>query len=474
MKRNILLLFLLSALLPVSSCKKFLEEQSQTDIIPKSASSLNELLIGAAYTSNSTGTDVTMRLIDDNIIQDKFINTNEMFHAYTWQPQTAGQPERVAGSSIWTVLYPMILGCNAVLEYAPKVTGTTAEIENVEGQAYLLRAFYYFQLVNLYAKPYSDKLSNPSADPGVPLMLSSALSFEGKKRNTVAEVYQQILQDLDKGIVLMERSGKNNNVFRIDHVAGYLLASRIHLQMGNWQKAIDAASQVLSRKPGLMDLPNWGTPDQNNKPIVDRQNIESLWIYGSVFSVVFAAGGEGPNYRLSDDLLSGFENGDLRTSVYIKDRRSIKRPIITLVKIGQSFRVSEALLNRAEAYAQLNKLGQAGNAQAALNDLNTLRKKRFRPDAYQDLMYTNADDLLKRCFDEKRRELFDEDYHRWFDLRRTGMPAIQHVYYENNTQTAVYTLQERDPAYVLQIPRAALDKNPNLTPNPEPAPRTGH
>jgi len=473
MKRNILLLFLLSAILPVTSCKKFLEEQSQTDIIPKSASSLNELLIGSAYTASS-GADATMRLIDDNITQDKFHVTNEMFTAYTWQPQTAGKADKVAGSSMWTVLYPMILGCNSVLDYAPKVTGTPAEIENVEGQAYLLRAFYYFQLVNLYAKPYSDKLSNPSTDPGVPLILSAALSFEGKKRNTVAEVYQQVLQDLDKGIVLMERSGKNNNVFRINHIAGYLLASRVHIQMGNWQKAIDAANEVLSRKPELMDLPNWGNPDQNNKPIVDRQNIESLWIYGVSQSVVFPQGSEGMNYRLSDDLLAGFENGDLRTSIYIKDRRSIKRPIVTLVKIAQSFRVSEALLNRAEAYAQLNKAGQSGTAQLALNDLNTLRKKRFRPDVYRDLASTSADDLLKKCFEEKRKEFFDEDFHRWFDLRRTGMPAIKHVYYENNTQTAIYTLQERDPAYVLQIPKTALEKNLNLIPNPEPAPRTGH
>lgn len=473
MKRNILMLLLLSALLPVSSCKKFLEEQSQTDIIPKSASSLNELLIGAAYTSNG-GVDATLRLIDDNIAEEKFFQGKEMFPAYTWQPQTAGKADKVAGSVIWLSLYPMILGCNSVLEYAPKVSGTTAEIENVEGQAYLLRAFYYYQLVNLYGKPYSDRLSAPSTDPGVPLMLSADLSFEGKKRNTVAEVYQQILKDLDNGILLLERSGRNNNVFRINHIAGYLLASRIYLQMGNWQKAIDASSTVLNYKSDLMDLPNWGTPDQNNKPIIDRQNIESIWIYGPPYAVVFPPTSENINYRLSESLMSVFENGDLRTSIYIKDRRSIKRPIATLVKVGQSFRVAEALLNRAEAYAQLNKLGQAGNAQLALNDLNTLRKKRFRPDAYQDLVATDADELLKKCFDEKRRELFDEDCHRWFDLRRTGMPSINHVYYENNVQTAVYTLQERDPAYVLQIPRTAIERNPNLTPNPEPAPRTGH
>ncbi|MNL02554.1 SusD family protein [compost metagenome] len=147
--------------------------------------------------------------------------------------------------------------------------------------------------------------------------------------------------------------------------------------------------------------------------------------------------------------------------------------MVNIAKVGQAFRVSEALLNRAEAYAQLNKLGQTTNAQLAINDLNTLRKKRFSTAAYQDLNSSGADDLLQKCALEKRREFFDEESHRWFDLRRSGMPVIRHLYYESSVKTAIYTLHDHDAAYVFQIPRIALDKNPNLVPNPEPAIRTG-
>jgi len=476
MKRVTFFSLLLLVVLQVSSCKKFLEEQSQTDIIPRSASALNELLMGAAYTGNNgSGTNPAIRFLDDDATHDHFFfKKGDIYYAYTWQPASTSQ-SRDAGAVQWSVLYPRILTCNVVLDYAPKVTGTTAEIENVTGQAYLLRAFYYFRLINFYAKPYSDKLSNPNLDLGVPLILSSGLSMEGQPRNTVAEVYKQIIDDLTKGIEQLQRNGKNNNIFRINHVAGSLLASRVYMQMGEWQKAIEAATFVLNNKSDLMDLNTWGTPDANTKAIVDSKNPETLWAFGSALEVVYQGGDDAFLYRLSEDLLNSFEDGDLRTSIYIKNSKSNKSPSYPYTStIGQSFRVSEALLNRAEAYAQLNKLGQTANAQLALNDLNTLRKKRFTPAAYHDLASTGADDLLKKCYDEKRRELFGEEYHRWFDLRRHGMPSITHVFHENESQVLSYVLKDHDPGYIFQIPKAAMDKNSKLIGNPEPELRIGH
>lgn len=472
MKRYIQISLLLLIILPFSSCKKFLEEQSQTDIIPKNTTALNELLVGSAYGS-LTNLGLLLFFDDDNTQKGYFSSNDVRFGAYTWQPESVVGPSQIVGAAIWGETYPRIMTCNMILEYIPKVIGTTVEKENVAGQAYLLRAYYYFMLVNYYGKPYSDRLSDPGRDLGVPLMLDGNLSLEGKPRNTVAEVYQQILADLDKGIALMERSGTNNNPYRINHIAGYLLASRVHLYMGNWQKAIDAATNVLNRKSILMDLTTWGTVNQNTKPIVDLRNIETIWGHGSPYEVLQTTP-EDKNYRLSDDLLALFEAGDLRRSIYISNQSSIKyASTVLLDKVGHTFRVSEALLNRAEAYAQLNKLGQSDNAQLAITDLNTLRKKRFSAITYQDLVSSGADDLLQKCSFERRRELFNEESHRWFDLRRSGMPAIRHLRYENNGQPVTFVLQERDPAYLLQIPQSVLESNPKLVPNPAPALRIG-
>lgn len=84
---------------------------------------------------------------------------------------------------------------------------------------------------------------------------------------------------------------------------------------------------------------------------------------------------------------------------------------------------------------------------------------------YEDVDYS-GDDLLTFYKEERRRELAFED-HRWFDLRRYGMPEITHVYQGSESEIpATYVLPQGGDRYVLPIPRSVLDKNYNLEANP--------
>ena len=74
--------------------------------------------------------------------------------------------------------------------------------------------------------------------------------------------------------------------------------------------------------------------------------------------------------------------------------------------------------------------------------------------------------MLQMCREERRRELFREELHRWFDLRRYGMPAIEHIYRPSVTTTQVFRLEARDPMYVMSIPDDVLNRNPALLQNP--------
>lgn len=476
MKRYILLIALTLSLPQLMSCKKFLEEQSQTDVIPKDINTLNELLLGEAYYG---GANIALSTINDDVDQQKYVFSKLIFDRYTWQPELISDKnvsDYVTG--LWTTYYKRIQICNVVLEYSEKVTGSESDKNYVKGQAYLLRAFCYFNLVNYFGKPYLDKFSNPGQDPGVPLILKSGVSLEGKPRNTVKITYQQILKDLDQGIELMDKGKKNNGLYRINATAGHLLSSRVNLYMGNWSRAIDAANAVLLTKQELVDLNTWGTPDRNNKPVIASSNPEIIWGFGSVSELVPSHHPEQNSYGLSSSLINLFGEGDLRNGIYFKEGKSTKRKVITAYNIKADichiFRVSEAMLNRAEAYAQLNKLGQTENAQLALNDLNTLRKKRLLASTYQDLANLSADNLLQECYQERRRELFDEENHRWFDLRRQGMPSITHRFFESEVQVLTYKLEDHDPAYTFYIPKAAIDLNPSLIPNPEISIRLGY
>ena len=78
----------------------------------------------------------------------------------------------------------------------------------------------------------------------------------------------------------------------------------------------------------------------------------------------------------------------------------------------------------------------------------------------------DCENLLNEIRVERRLELCF-DGHRWFDLRRYGMPMITHYFKTKSTdQWEIYTLKEKDPVYTLPIPVLMLENNTALQQNP--------
>ena len=100
--------------------------------------------------------------------------------------------------------------------------------------------------------------------------------------------------------------------------------------------------------------------------------------------------------------------------------------------------------------------------------MNRLRRHRLDPNGFTEKMLSDYSDgwaLLEFCWRERRRELCGEGNHRWFDLRRQGMPQITHIYLDNTGFQSEYVLQKEDSRYVLPIPQNVLDRNPDLKQN---------
>ena len=171
---------------------------------------------------------------------------------------------------------------------------------------------------------------------------------------------------------------------------------------------------------------------------------------------------------LSDDVVNSYtDNGDSRNGKYFKKTESyLIYPYMELkhgiAERGYVWRTAELYLNRAEAYMQKYKAGESSAGQLAVDDLNELRSNRITN--YSDYQLSTAEDLEKLCKLERRRELIFEG-HRWFDLRRYGMPQIQHKWIADEGKTTTYTLSEKDPSYTVPIPQAVLDRNKNLVQN---------
>ena len=114
-------------------------------------------------------------------------------------------------------------------------------------------------------------------------------------------------------------------------------------------------------------------------------------------------------------------------------------------------------------YHDQYRQGNNEAGQLAMDDLNTLRVNRYR--VYTDVQLTNADDLQTLLRDERRRELCFEGF-RFFDLKRYGMPRLEHILVSESGAQTRYVLEERDPMYCVPLPGNALEHNENLMQNP--------
>lgn len=507
LKYNILTIL---AALSFTACSDFLEPDSESEFVPEDATSLNELLLGEAYQRNDMeGFNIFLGLLDDDIEAAPYQVPNDGFDgnlflaSFSWQPDMFKMMEEAGAGhiNVYESYYEVILGANAVLDYIPNVKDTEENINKVKAQALALRGFYYLNLVNIFGQPYS---YNPEA-LGVPLKLNSGIeeSEDYLKRKTVAEVYEQILADLHTAeeIYLSLPQGEQwSDNYRTSLPMVQLTLSRTYLYMENWEKAAHYAKLV-------MENPNFKLEDLNSIPLNGKNDAgetvrtymvyptysssETIWPYGNVLDM-FEWTYEGANstnsttgnkmhayFQASEELLNTYVDYDLRLSRYIvrapKGSSGELMPMaFGKVNVGTSYylpqnavgifgrcmRLSEAYLNYAEAKAMIGGEGQA----EATSALNTLRSKRFDPEDYEDEEFATQEELINFVRDERRRELCFEG-HRWFDLRRWGMPSFTHKWHDNADNTSTFRIEENDLLYTIPIPEEALQMNSSLVQN---------
>ncbi len=454
-------------LLLFSACSDFLEEKSQDLIIPKSVKDYQEFLFGEAYIRDETQIHTYLDIMTDDVkenISGSFLGSDARssgYGYYTWQ----AEPEETVSGALnadqaWATYYHSILICNITLNNIGEMEGSNAEKEDLMAEAYALRAYCYFMLVNLYGQPYQAETAE--TDLGVPI--NNVVGMEDRKftRESVATIYRQIDSDLEKAIAYFESSNLNKNYFRWNLPAVYLLASRVSLYKKDYDKTIEYASAVLKTHPQLYDLSTMN----NNDYFLNEKNPEILFTYG-YYLVTYYAWLAKCNFPISAELSALYGNNDWRLSHFFYKRGSVytaqKSEISSTTGVyGYAFRTAEAYLNRAEAYAE------KGDKENALQDLKTIRESRLK--TYVAIEADSQEELVLRVREERRRELCFE-FHRWFDLRRWDRPRLVHTFTPDIKQPAIvekYVLEKDDLAYTLPLPRSVVEFDPTLPNNPRP------
>ncbi|CAD0220652.1 RagB/SusD family nutrient uptake outer membrane protein [Chryseobacterium sp. JV274] len=420
-------------------CDRFLDIQPEGKIIPVTTEDYRKVLT-SAYSKYPVHKSLVALRTDETSIDDNgvdFISYREiaMWKDSNYDSNSAELP--------WLSFYSVNFYLNQIINEGSKTMQDSPEKNQILAEAYALRAYLYFDMVNLYGKPYNS--ATASTDRGVPISLEIDLE-QVLKPSSVQEVYNQVHADLKKAEDLMIEQKQAIGVnYRFSKIALLAFEARAALYEGDWNKALNYADQVLVVKGDLSNLNTVNTPPNHYASPESIMALDNTWD-NSIKNLSFAA----------PELISSYNNiTDKRFGMYFEKNGS-KYKVIKggSLEFKVSFRTAEQYFIKSEALLKLNKLNEAKET------LLKVLKNRYTPDGYTSVQNAvNSMDsaaFMNFILDERFRE-FALEGQRWFDLRRANQKKISHT-----ISGKEYILQQNDPRYTIEYPMSAKKNNPNL------------
>jgi starch-binding outer membrane protein, SusD/RagB family len=241
--RNFLILIILVF---ITSCDKKLDllpRQSVAEDVALSSDANVKKVLNGAYDAVSSG----------NLWGGNLLLFSELLGAdgeIRWEG-TFNQPREVFSKAIittnsfvrdtWLSAYNVVNVSNNIIGAIGVVN--EADKNRVKGEALFLRGSMFFELVRLYAKPYT--AGNVSSNLGIPLVTTATRKIDESSyvaRSTVEQTYAQIVADLTEA----ESALPNTNGVYANKAAAAAMLSRVYLQMERFADARDAADRAIA------------------------------------------------------------------------------------------------------------------------------------------------------------------------------------------------------------------------------------
>nr|WP_294932939.1 RagB/SusD family nutrient uptake outer membrane protein [uncultured Flavobacterium sp.] len=439
MKKISKYILLFAAATAVTSCDDYLDITPVGRVIPETQEQFRAVLT-TGYSKYPEHKALTTLRTDELTMNEFNEDVNIYKDIFIWKD---ANPDRITRDFQYQELYNVIFYTNVVINEASTKVAASEERNQLIGEAYALRALAYFDLVNLFGKPYN--AATAASDKGVPLALEIDLE-QAFVPQSVEVIYNQIITDTQEAEKLINLNSQTKGLnYRFSKVALYSLESRVYLHQQQWQKSLDAANKALAINNDLVDLKAasvFATKYDSKESILALEDGYINRLKGASYA--------------SPELVAAYnKTADLRFPLYFLASGSRYR----IQKGGNddqkcSFRTSELYLTKAETSLKLNKVGDAKTT------VLSFIKNRYSEAGYSQLEGEvndmNATELSNFILEERYRE-FAVEGQRWFDLRRTSQKQIVHTF-DGDT----YTLIQNDPRYTIIYPANARLNNPNL------------
>lgn len=472
----------------VSGCSDF------TEIDPKGKNILNrvedlDLLLNYEYYLRIDNKQAI--LINDlypqvtnipNLLTESIPTLNGIY--VSWN-EDADRAALVDGDDTYTELYNIIgKVANPVLLNVDAATGDRTIAERLKAEALVLRGWFHYLLVNIYAKAYDP--ATAATDPGIVYALETDVMEVPNEKLTVQEVYEHILSDVDSALHL-ESLPATPNAMRVGLPFAYAVKAKVLMSMRDYEGAFAAADESLKLKNTIDDYSTLLQPEAMFGYGINEFVRPYLTLQEELF--------ETPYYvmlqALTPELWDTFEEGHIVKDYLLTDVKLFGIPMLGSQYWGLNIPCLYAMntyysplglttvdmyLTQAECYIR------EGNVSEAMSLLNQIREKRIVP--YEAVSVSSAEEAFAWLKNISRTENF-ATLKNFINLKRWNTePAYQEtlkktiewdvnilgdggqiVDVEHHTFTA--ELRPDSPLWIFPFPRNSTSHNPNLTQNYE-------
>lgn len=377
---------------------------------------------------------------------EDFINetTNVVTGFDVWNLNPTGTSTNSV-KNLWAQAYYTINLCNLFMDGMAKkgnaVLNNATTSSNYIGEARLIRALSYYSLLQFYARPYAD---GNGTKPGLPLRLTGITGegFSNLARSTVAQIYTQVLTDLDSAevklpLIYTGTTAAELNTTRAHRNTAIALKTRVYLTMQNYAKVETEAAKIVTQNAAPFSAASGGVVHALQPSITTVFTTYNTT--ESIFSLpMTSTTGDNPNtqnqlgfyfvrngtnlgaaeYSLNQPTgiwaNAGWgPNDDRRTKLVFQNPTTLKR-FVSKYQLPSPYldyppviRYSEVLLNYAEALARNNTSG--ANFVKAVNLVNAVRKRSDTTSAFQiDPLTVTQTNLINAILLERRIEFLGE------------------------------------------------------------------
>lgn len=438
------LTIVLSILLTLSGCDKFLSEKSDATLsTPETFVDLralmdNESRINYFYPSLAeSGSDDYY--VKSNILKAR--NEAEQL-VYMWAKDSEAFDE-----ASWNNPYSVIMVTNIVLEGLDRIKdGNVVERDILRGEALFVRSYALFYLSQIFCLPYSEEKKEQLL--GLPLRTSSDF-MESYQRSSMEETYYFMIDGIRESIPLLPESVQFRS--RPTKAAAWGALSKIYLIMGKYEEANNCAKEALSYNNDLID---YNTLDKGQSLTIPMGNEETIY-YAFCNVGYFLA-----NSRafIPKELFDSYESYDLRKEIFFHES-----PTGDIQFKGNydgqgamyfaGIATDELYLIRSECEIRLDRVPEG------LEILNYFLKFRYETDKFAGYKDLTQEQALDRVLLERRKQLIKRGI-RWTDLRRLhaepGRLGTIRRKADNGIDNDGYQLKPEDLDYAYPIPPAAM------------------